>query len=537
MKKVINFSIMSIFLLVLTLGLTSAFSASTNGTTNLAQSDGSFTLTITGSIGEVISYNISDLNDGKGNKITFTPQSNSLNTSVSNSTTINYALGDFYFSLGQTYSTTINVTNGTNTQSLTFSFKETDYCGSTKTIGSLDLEIEDVQVISGFGEDDDFWYLMDEVEVEVTVTNDGNYDMSDITLEWALYTSGNKKISEDEVDEFDLDEDDDTTLTFTITLNEDIEEFDGKNAILYIRAIGKIDDSDSSNDGENTCVTEKISSDVITSDNFVVLNNFEINDIESVEELVEGTFSCGSQVTLRGEAWNIGEDDEDEVSLEIYSKELGVHEEVELGDIDAYDSSEFSFTFNVPENLDEKNYRISFEVYDEDNDLFENKEDDKSVFYKYFTVTGNCKIVKPEVSAKLETEAIAGKEMIIKSSVTNKGTTPVTYTIVAENYEAFGKLESITPEVVALQAGETKEIEFKFSLNKEALGENSFNIVVNQNNKAAEIQPVLVTIEKSTFSVSDVIKNKNAQIAGIVLLNVILVLAIVLVARKILKRK
>ena len=40
--------------------------------------------------------------------------------------------------------------------------------------GNLRVDINDIQVIKGFGDDDDYWYIMDEIEVEFEIENTNN---------------------------------------------------------------------------------------------------------------------------------------------------------------------------------------------------------------------------------------------------------------------------------------------------------------------------------------------------------------------------
>jgi len=56
------------------------------------------------------------------------------------------------------------------------------------------------------------------------------------------------------------------------------------------------------------------SSSIVIESDFVVLDNFDIPD----------TVQCGDTVTITADAWNIGDNDQDEVSIFVTNKELGI---------------------------------------------------------------------------------------------------------------------------------------------------------------------------------------------------------------------
>ena len=75
---------------------------------------------------------------------------------------------------------------------------------------------------------------------------------------------------------------------------------------------------------------------------------------------------------------------------------------IDIGDVDSLDSSDFSQLLTLPEGLQEKNYTLTFTVYDKNDDVYKNGNGDKSVFTLPITVQGNCAVAKASVVAVLD---------------------------------------------------------------------------------------------------------------------------------------
>ena len=138
------------------------------------------------------------------------------------------------------------------------------------------------------------------------------------------------------------------------------------------------------------------------------------------------------------------------------------------------------------------------------------------------------------ISASLESEAKAGKEMIVKATITNIANATTAYIVGAKGYDSWASLTSISERVITLNAGESKDVTFKLDVSKDASGENSFNIEATSNGKS-ETREVVVEIDKSTASLSSLFKN-NALAWIIGLVNLILIILIIVVAVRLSKR-
>jgi hypothetical protein len=382
---------------------------------------------------------------------------------------------------------------------------------------NLRLKIDDVSVIYGFGDDDDYWYIFDEVEVEVEVENRENEKIRDIEIIWGLYNVDEEDwIIDEKENDFNLKDGDEKTVSVKFKLDDPKDFKDGGEYIFYVWAIGESEELN-----EDVCSYEFFEIDIIDDDDFVILNNIELS---------EETIECGSSFLITGNAWNIGDNDQDDVSIRIYNSELNLNQEIIIGDIDEFDKKSFSAEISIPENANEGNYALYLEVYDEDKDLYENDEDDESRFIIPIQVQGNCgydEIPSAVISATLESGGNAGEELIIKLTVLNSGESSNIYTINAEGYIDWASLKEISPSSIHLNKGESSEVLLIFDIKEDASGDKNFDIKLLTDNKEILSQPVQVYIEESDNSFMKFF-NDN-QIVTILIGLIILILIIIII--------
>ena len=468
------------------------------------------------------------LQDGK--TITFTP-------AYINQITANYPTtisivptipSDFEFKLGQTYSTTLTITSsvsGTTTQTL--SFGNTDYC-RYGNVGSLEIRSINIDNTDGFGKDAE-WYLLDEISADIEVKNKGNDKINDVTIVWGVYNKNTGEwIIDDEEKSFDLKVDKKETITVNFQIDpSDIDSSNYENYIFYAKAY-------SDDVGEDKQCVSNYKEIIINFDNdFVILDNIKFSP---------ETAQCDQEITLTADAWNIGSDDQDDVYVIAYNNELNINKKIEIGSIDSLDKEKISFTFTVPEEVEEKTYSINFKVYDEDDEVFQNDEDDDADFNVLLKVEGNCILVpQADISAVLESGGQSGKEMIIKSTITNLGTKKATYTVSATGYSSWASLTSIDPAVVTLDAGQRADVIYKLNINKDVEGSQTFKIEIKTGDSEKETlrKDVSVSVQKSGFSLPGIsgfaVSNDNWYLWGIGLLNVVLIVVIIIVAIRVAK--
>jgi hypothetical protein len=517
-----QFAIFSLSILIL-LALVSFASATATATATITNT-GNDSITIN----SVPSLAITD---AKSNSVTITFSSLPVTITAGGSATITATAGTIpsNFGLG-TFTKTITLTDTTATLTAKIT---NDACAYPNINGNLDIDVDSIDVVKGFGDNSE-WYPLDEIEAKINVANNGDEDIKNIVVKWELYDQTTQtKIISGEEDDFTLKDGDETDLTVNFTLDKISKLKAGDKYVFYAWATGKDYSIDDSN--RNVCISttnEASGEDSISlnlDNNFVVLDSIAVSN----------SASCGNQVEVTGKAWNIGEDDQQDVYFKVYNSALGINQKVDLGDIDSLESNDFTFTINVPTDAQEKDYDLNFIVYDDSDDVFENDNGDQSKTSILFTVTGGCSTEAPaSITASLESEASAGKELIVKTTITNTDSKTNTFSLGLDQYSSWASLDNIDKTSLTLNAGESQEVVIKLKVNNDALGDQKFNVVVKNGEKVLS-QPVSVSIAKPSFDFGGLFSgtNGNSYLYGIIALNVLLVLGIIIVAAKMSKKK
>ena len=537
-----------LFLLVLT---SFASALTLDSVSTLSQSNGTFALTISDSDATItdlgtLTYIVKDSSNEVQSEFT------SSNFDQTNFTgdgifTINYTIpSGFEFEWEEEYTLTITAIDNTETVSKNLSFTiNTDFCTydgngfDEKNDDYLDITSIDVSN-NGFG-DEENWYPFDEIEVSVTVkAPDSDVDINDVTLEWGLYDkhSGEWVIDVDEEDDFDLDGGDKEVVSFTFQLDDDmdvdLEDLDNNDLVLYIRVTGKADSDevDSIND-EILCWSDSLDDGdfEFTMDKFILLDNIQVS----------GSTSCGDEVQITADIWNIDGSKQKDITLVISNKELGINKEIDVGDIKGFDSNDLSTTITIPTDADEKKYTLTFYIYDDDGDLYEiGDDDDQSIFYLPITLDSCSTTPTAVVSASLQSEAKAGKDLMVKATITNTGSESKTFLVSASSYTDWASSASLDKTSITLAAGQSTDVLVTLKVLSSSEGENGFDIELVEGSKFLS-QPVPVTIEKSSSfpNITGFVSGfgDNAYLYGILALNLILIAGIIFVAIRLVRKK
>ena len=476
------------------------------------------------------------IKDANNNEVSLQITNTSVLTGVSSATfsvTVNSVSANF--NLGKYSNTlTINTENvsdplDTKTIDVPISFENTPN-EFTNPNGNLKIDSVDLSVEKGFGSDNE-WYPLDEITAKIDVSNNGDEKVKSIEVQWGLYDTENGKwiTSKGKEDSFSLSSGDDKIITVNFKLDK-LSRIDTENTgnyKFYAWATGKDEavNGVEISDYNSEDITLNIESD------FVVLDNIQIPE----------SASCNEQIQIIADIWNIGSDSQDNVYVIISSQELNLNQEIPIGDIDSFEDGKLDARITIPKDAEEKYSTLKFSVYNEDDEVYQNSNDDESVFSFPIQIKG-CLIASPvSVSANLESGGKAGEEMVVKATIVNNGNTLATYNLQAKGYENWASLKSTNPQSVILSAGESKEVLLAFNVDEGVSGENTFSLDVLSDGKLVTEQPVSVTIEGSSglpFSgiLGNVLGGGNNLLWGIGALNVILVIIIIFMALRVAKK-
>ena len=540
MKNKIVFMVANLFAFVFLLGLVSATISITDIPT-LGQTSGSFDVTISSDQNETINLSIADITQGS-ESITFALSDDSfeLNNSSNNKTvTVSYTISSWFcFDFVKDPSTTL-IASGTVSSDSTkqINFPVSSFC----EFGERgDLEITAIDVNNKGSGDDNEWEFLDTIEVEISVENTDNDDsISSVEARIVILDQDGEDFTSDFIDDRDdrildfgkIKDGDEETKTFFIKVDPTIDE---GNYLIYVKAYkdGNEDDHCTQRNDDFDGPQDSYEFEVTTGD-----KEMAIDDINS-----PGTLACETPSTISFDFYNFDiSDKEEDMRINLYNHELGINLYTEKFDLRKGKYKRISFDINIPKDAEEKTYKLRVFAeydYDEDDDQYGEEDEVDLINLK---VEGNCRVdLTPLVSAVLESEkAEEGEEIIIKAKITNDDATAV-FSFNAEDYGGWAQLVEISSQTENIELGEEKEITFKFELNDDSKGEQTFNIVISSEGEIVATQPVAVMVEEGS-GLKNFFKNMNLEwdstTIGIIVLNLILIVAIIIVARKILRKK
>ncbi len=389
----------------------------------------------------------------------------------------------------------------------------------------MDLEIEDIKVISGFGEEDNEWVPLDIIEVEVRVeNNDKDFDLEDVEVSWGLYNLNTQEwIFDEEESDFKLKDGDETTLTFEFKL-EDPDEFENNDDyVFYVwtNAVGEELDN-------SVCEVVSEDIDVIVENDFLILDNFEIEGTELEDEFYYDLLSCGGKYQITADLWNIGDSDQEDIEIRIHNSDFEIDETLEIGDIDAFDSESISFEFTIPEGMEEDVWHSLEFTIEEDGDVFENDYVDEDAEFKALFKLENCAVPQAFVGASLDSDAKAGKELVVRVTVTNTGTETTNYLINAYGYSEWASSASVEPTTITLKEGQSADVLITLNVQRDVSGERLFNIEVLSEGELVMSQPLSVNIEKAL--IGDIFSDNGLLTALIIGIAIVLIIIIIVLA-------
>ena len=419
------------------------------------------------------------------------------------------------------------VTNGSANQTFSVNVNY-DFCSDKSA--RVDLDITEIDVKNSGRGDDTEWEFLDSVEIEVEVENtDNDDDVDDVIVEIKIFNSDGEDVTSDfdfddeEADLGRIKEDDTEVAVFTIdkVKVEDLEKGDYR---IYVRAYSED--------------TSECTADIDGDDYF----EFEIlNDLEDdflVDETEEILASCGEDgVSVTFDVWNLGDEKEDNILVNLYSSTIGVDEYAIIEDLRSRKEESVNFVFDMPEYVSKETYSLSVYLYydydSDDGEDFEEKaygdevEDDFDIILKVL----ECKAPEPTVQVETTEDAKAGKEFTFEVKVENNAADAQNIIVTVDGADSWAEDVVVAPGVLALQGG--AEGIATVTLKPTETGSQTFNVKTLIGVEEYS-QPVTVEVE-SRFAVGQYFSTDYWEywvaIALVVLILIVLI-SIIAVMRK-----
>lgn len=447
---------------------------------------------------------------------------------------------------GQTLTTAITSTNNTllslgDDDILTIKVT-TDKANATTSVsvpvnfcrnGSVgNLDITDFS-ITNFGDgNSDSWKPLDEVEIEVEVSNLGESDISSVNVQLKILDVNGKDVTKD----FDLndniislgriaDNSEELAIFQILSVPADIDAGDYKIfARTYKSGSENIICNDNDGDSFSQITIEK-------EDQAVIIDKNDLLNIPA---------SCNDNIHLAFDVINIGNDKEDSVLVTIFNNELGISQSQVISDLRENEREVVEFDFRLPANLTKTKYVLFLTTYfdykggsrdplevisydlDSDNNLDES--------YSQTITVSNCQIASTAtISASLTSEAAVGKEMTVLATITNSGTA-TDFVVTPINYDSWAELVSVNPPTsITISQGTSKQVTFTFKPTKS--GTQTFDIQTINNGKTST-QAVQVDVAQAS-GFSDVFSNLGSNTMFIIaaVLIILIIVVIILIVR------
>ncbi len=332
--------------------------------------------------------------------------------------------------------------------------------GYTQSTSQIVLSSEDNNKIDNADEWE--WKPLDNTEIEFDLKNNADDDDDhDYDVELFLYDSsgdvtGDVVTDQDNLleESFSVDQDRKETLTFAFQIDGQTEQYSS----LAVWAVVKEIDND-------VCYAKKIDTAKIVK-----------NSKQVIVKTVDATTSvkAGETVSIEVEVANIGKQDEDQVKVILYNKDLGLNLYKEITDVNEGDTATATFLVTIPATAKQGTYKLLFSTefdYDSDDEEYGEESDTDDDYTKSITVFGMTSA--PTIGAKLVSDAKVGKTLQVDVSLTNNGDADETYDLIVEG-ASWANNAKFADDSVLVKAGETEVV--RLTLVPQEDGEKDFTI-------------------------------------------------------------
>ncbi|MDO8460219.1 MAG: putative S-layer protein [Nanoarchaeota archaeon] len=444
-------------------------------------------------------------------------------------------------------SATVQATSGSFTSNSVSMELRKSFCKNGPA--GTNLTIDRVKITNS-GDKDDKWRPLDQVTVDVKFSNDGDDNIEDIIVELGLFDSKGKNIAnnfdfknkdEESINYGTLDNGDSDEVSFEFTVPADFDIGNYRLATkVYSDDTGESKDCiDNSDSGLDDDFFQQIEVERETdNEKFIAFDNIVISPSEA---------SCGDSVTLTVDAFNIGDQDQDQVRINLVNSKLALDNYKEIkGGLDKGDNEGVSFSFNIPKNVKDDTYNLELTAdYDYNSRLGEYREHSADSFDMPLKVIGCGLSGQPSngtqiavINAVLGSEAKAGSELVVKSTITNTQADRATLLVSALNYDSWATLESVSDRIINLDPGQSKDVTFTFKVDDTTSGEQSFVVEARSGDNTVTREVAVNIADNNQGGVKFPTLNLgNSGIIWIIgIINVILVILIIVVAIRISRR-
>lgn len=336
----------------------------------------------------------------------------------------------------------------------------------------------------------------DKIPIEVTVENDAADDM-DVIVKAVLYDmKTNKKLVEVESDDENINEDEDFTfnLEMQIPLDSD-EEYNGNYAI-YVKAY---------EDGneEEQCYSDMVEIDVGRESREVIVQSMTISPT---------VIAPDKTVDVILTVLNIGEKDEEGVTVKLRNSDLGIDLTSDARNLGAYDKAGNSYSFRftkilIPSDADLKAYDLEAFV------LFDSGSASTSFIDSPTFKLSNSQLTVGTATTTT-TKTTASRISVGNAQETTKGTLSVP--VVITNTDGKSGLtvgitnaddwaQDVSEKVVSATKGQSETVYFNLKLNDDTeAGKYTATLVMKSNGNVIDSKAFTLDVTDEMAGSSDI---------------------------------
>ncbi len=203
----------------------------------------------------------------------------------------------------------------------------------SKDIDVCEFKSENISIEIQNPDDNDEFFIGDEIDVELKIKNLLQDDSVDLDLEFYLFDATDKQVVDEDTDEsISIDEDNsDTINSIKLTIPDDADE--SHEYAIYSKA----DDSD------EICNENYVLIDVKRNQDDLVISKINTNS---------ENFNCGDNIEFDFKVKNIGNSDQD-AYIEVSNDALGIKTKTQTFEIEKFDDKDTSnqiLSFDIPDN-------------------------------------------------------------------------------------------------------------------------------------------------------------------------------------------